>query len=222
RKSILVCTFLIFAGCVPASHADTYYQVISNVTFDGTNACGGQCVETLNGSFELDVSLDQSANLEATIVPGSVSFMASGPLGPLNCCTVNFSLGYIAIGGVQGQPDEFDIDAIANTGLSGGNGNGTGQAGIYMYSCESSGCVADFTSSIGTPCFNCATGRNSGTVTFSIVPPPVATPEPTARAFLLFSIPVLLFWVGRGSRFAWDACLLAHSRATERGTPFVT
>ena len=221
RKAILVCIFLAFAGFVPASLADTYYQVtISNITFDGTSACGGQCVETLNGSFELDVFLDQSANLEASIVPGSVSFMASGPLGPLNCCTVNFDLGYIAIGGVQGQPDEFDIDAIANTGLFGGNG--TGQAGIYMNSCESATCVVDFTSAIGTPCFNCATSPNSGTVTFSITSPPVSTPEPAALAFLLFSIPLLLFWASRRSRFAADAHFLAYSRGAEPDTPLAT
>ncbi|HTU35712.1 MAG TPA: PEP-CTERM sorting domain-containing protein [Candidatus Acidoferrum sp.] len=217
RKVIFVCIFFMFAGFVPASHADTYYKVtISNVTFDGTNACGGQCVETLNGSFELDV-FSQNGNLEGTLVPGSVSFTASGPLGTLSCCTVNFDLGYIAI---SNSSDEFDIDAIANTSLSGGNG--TGQAGIYMYSCESAACVADFTSPIGTPCFNCATGPSSGTVTFSLISAPVSTPEPRSVALLLLSIPAMLFWASRRSRFASAGYLVAHSRSVEPGRSVAT
>lgn len=224
RKAVLVCIFLMFAGFVPTSHADTYYKVtILNITFDGTNACGGQCVETFDGSFELDVFLPPAGvNLDATIVPGSVSFTSSGPLGVLNCCGVNFGMGYIAITGAPLQPygpDEFDITLIANTDLFGGTG--IGEAGIEMYACESATCVADFTSPIGTPCFNCGTGPSSGTVTFSLIPPPVSTPEPKALALLLLAIPALLFWANRRSRFAPSARILTRSSA-EPGTSLVT
>jgi hypothetical protein len=79
-KSSIAVSFLgLLLGCAISARADTIVDVnISNATFIGNNSCvPGPCSEVFNAEYELDVTLNQ-------VVPGTVSYTATGTLGTLS------------------------------------------------------------------------------------------------------------------------------------------
>ncbi|MGH9735993.1 MAG: hypothetical protein ACRD8A_15555 [Candidatus Acidiferrales bacterium] len=144
RKIILVILFFV---CPFVLHADTYYQfTLSNVTFVGNNNCSGPCTEVLNGQFVLDLYAPLPGQEPAgVIVPGTLSFTATGPLGHFVCC-VTGSLFQDAMfidppGANSGEDgiDEFEI-------LNFPEGGATTNPFIQMDLCQTAACSADFCS----------------------------------------------------------------------------
>jgi hypothetical protein len=79
-KAVLPCPFSACCSDVRYSaRADTIVDInISNATFIGNNSCvPGPCSEVFNAEYELDVTLNQ-------VVPGTVSYTATGTLGTLS------------------------------------------------------------------------------------------------------------------------------------------
>jgi hypothetical protein len=181
-KTLLLLT-AVFIGLVfiPAAHADSspsstlYQYTLSDITFVGNNACGGPCVETFSVSFELDY-----VDGYGSIVPGTSSIVASGPLTNLTCCEADWNGGYIVVGTDQTDIHNLDygaeFDIVAEAPIPGTNTNF-----VEMYSCTNGTCSADFCTSetcsyadaYGYPiCFNCGIEPQSGTITIAAVPEP--------------------------------------------------
>jgi hypothetical protein len=162
---------VIFASCFqPVAQADPTYAFTGVVTLPGNNACNGQCVETINVSF--DFQWDPVSQQFPTFNFGTVSNFVVAPNGPLDFTTGGNGVDQFPFWAiVDGQQDEVDLlnaSAFAFVGVD--------IAPVFIasvYSCSSATCVTDFAPNGFCEIYSCPV-----TSSFSESILPVQTSEP--------------------------------------------
>lgn len=175
---------VIFASCFQSvAQADPTYAFTGVVTLPGNNACNGQCVETINVSF--DFQWGPVSQQFPIFNFGTVSNLVVASNGPLDFTTGGNGVGqfpYWAI--VDGQQDEVDLLNIsAFTFVS------VDIAPVFtasVYSCNSASCVTDFAPNGFCEIYSCPV-----TSSFSESILPVQTSEPPV--LLMVTVGLLAF-----------------------------
>jgi hypothetical protein len=162
---------LSFASCLqPVAQADPTYAFTGVITLPGNDACGGQCIETI------DVSFDFQWGAVSQSLPsfnfGTLSNLSISTNGPLDFTTGGNGVDqfpYWAI--VDGQQDEVDL--LNTSGFTFVNKDIAPVFAASVYSCNSPTCVTDFAPNGFCEIYSCPI---SSSFSESVVP--LQTPEP--------------------------------------------
>jgi hypothetical protein len=199
---VLAAALVLF---LPAARADgsdnTFFEwTFTNLTFIGDNACGANgsgvgsspCVETFNGSFEVEVIPSQL--LFGIVGTGSVT--STGPLTGFGCCSgPQFEeTNFVWMDGNGTEIDFAPITAIKGVPLP----PGTYQAFGVIFTCPAGPCANDFFSGVPQVENNLDPPFATGTITVKEIP------EPPMLAMMLAGLLSLAF-LKRGMRFSLRA-----------------
>ncbi|MGD0403447.1 MAG: hypothetical protein ABSB66_09630 [Candidatus Acidiferrales bacterium] len=188
---VLAAALILF---LPAARADgsdgTIFAWTFNLTFIGDNACGpsgsgvgtSPCVETFNGSFETEYTLD---GLELGYVVGSGLVTTTGPLSGFGCCYApSYSAdGVLEMFGSGGTEVDLGTGTIAFVQPPPGTHEDVGT----IYTCPAGTCANDFFSGVPQLFNNLNGPYGFGTVTIREMP------EPPMLAMMLLGILPLAF-----------------------------
>jgi hypothetical protein len=175
---------VIFAICFQSvAQADPTYAFTGVITLPGNNACNGQCVETINVSFDFQWS--PVSQQFPTLNFGTVSNLVVAPNGPLDFTTGGNGVDQFPFWAiVDGQQDEVDLlNVSAFTFVS------LDVAPVFtasVYSCNSATCVTDFAPDGFCEIYSCPV-----TSSFSESVVPVQTSEPSV--LLMVTVGLLAF-----------------------------
>lgn len=213
KHVLLVLALLLSCAVIPA-HADPTWTLVGTATMLGTDACGGQCVQTLNFSFQVTweqyaYSYDPSTKYILDPLPGGTA-TGSGPLG------TDWNLSPTYWGDVASNPagDSFWLEfGDSYQGPSFAPTPSTFPPPLWGYQegCGSEACMIDFVDANwtgGTPTVHFQEGDAGigygGTFQYTVTGPhsPHSTPESGTLGFLALPSALLLWGTRRRRRIA--------------------